>query len=68
MLITGDSLDFEECDEGTLSVTGVINGLTDGPHGFHVHQYGQLGNGCVDAGGHFNPFMVKQKSDYKSQQ
>lgn len=25
-------------------------------HGFHVHQYGRLGDSCSDAGAHFNPF------------
>merc|ERR1719228_1632298 len=34
---------------------GNIKGLTPGKHGFHVHQSGELGNGCQDAGGHYNP-------------
>ena len=38
----------------TTEVYGKINGLTDGLHGFHVHQFGELGNGCLDAGGHFD--------------
>ena len=29
-----------------------------GLHGIHVHQEGGLGNGCKDAGGHFDPDQV----------
>ena len=36
-------------------MTGIINNLPQGLHGFHVHEYGDLGNGCASAGGHYNP-------------
>ncbi|GFR10820.1 superoxide dismutase [Trichonephila clavata] len=39
-----------------VSITGQISGLGAGLHGFHVHQYGDLSQGCASAGGHFNPF------------
>ena len=32
-----------------------MNGLTAGLHGFHVHQFGNLSNGCATAGPHWNP-------------
>ena len=33
-----------------------ITGLAEGLHGFHIHQYGNLTDGCKTAGPHFNPF------------
>ena len=32
-----------------------IRGLTNGKHGFHIHQLGNTGNNCLNAKGHFNP-------------
>lgn len=39
--------------QGTL--TGV---LPAGQHGFHVHEFGDITNACVAAGGHYNPLNV----------
>ena len=30
-------------------------GMSPGEHGFHVHEKGDLGNGCMNTGGHYNP-------------
>ena len=39
-----------------------IRGLSTGDHGFHVHQYGNVSNKCLNAGGHFNPFKTSHGS------
>lgn len=39
----------------TVTIRGRIYGLKKGLHGFHIHQNGELGNNCKDAGPHFNP-------------
>jgi len=33
-----------------------ITGLSDGEHGFHVHEYGDLSDNCNSGCSHFNPF------------
>ena len=40
---------------GRTRVCARITGLTEGDHGFHVHEFGNLTKGCVSAGAHFNP-------------
>ena len=46
----------------TVHIRGVIRGLEPGKHGFHIHATGDLGDGCKAAGGHFNPFNVRNGS------
>merc|ERR1712147_33626 len=37
-------------------ITGEFKGMTPGLHGFHIHQFGNLTEGCKTAGPHYNPF------------
>ncbi|KRX00788.1 Superoxide dismutase, copper/zinc binding domain [Pseudocohnilembus persalinus] len=38
-----------------VEIKTTIKGLSAGKHGFHIHQYGNLLEGCKTAGPHFNP-------------
>lgn len=44
---------------GEVIIVGTLSGLTEGLHGIHVHEKGDLSDGCRAAGGHFNPFNRK---------
>lgn len=37
-----------------MTVTGDVSNLKAGEHGFHIHEFGDMTNGCVSAGPHFN--------------
>lgn len=45
---------FEDTGEG-LKIDYEIRGLYNGLHGFHIHEYGDLTDGCTSACAHFNP-------------
>lgn len=46
---------MEDRGDKTL-IVAKFSGLPTGKHGFHIHQWGDLSNGCLSAGEHFNPF------------
>jgi len=47
---------FVQTAGGKTIVNATIKNLSAGKHGFHVHEFGNLSEGCKTAGPHFNPF------------
>uniref|UniRef100_A0A131Z1G0 superoxide dismutase n=1 Tax=Rhipicephalus appendiculatus TaxID=34631 RepID=A0A131Z1G0_RHIAP len=47
---------FHQNRDENVTVQGNITNLPKGEHGFHVHQFGDLSNGCSSTGPHFNPY------------
>ena len=39
-----------------ITITATIKGLAKGKHGFHIHEFGNLKEGCQSCGSHYNPF------------
>uniref|UniRef100_A0AA49EST1 Superoxide dismutase [Cu-Zn] n=1 Tax=Ochrogaster lunifer TaxID=319761 RepID=A0AA49EST1_OCHLU len=46
---------FTRQDDGKIRVTGKVEGMEPGMYGFHIHEKGDLSEGCGSAKGHFNP-------------
>jgi Cu-Zn family superoxide dismutase len=53
--VKGNILCMQATSGGVTLIKGTISGLNPGEHGFHVHEYGDLSQGCESAGGHYNP-------------
>ena len=41
--------------------------MTPGQHGFHIHQFGNLTEGCKTAGPHWNPFGKTHGAPHKEE-
>jgi Cu-Zn family superoxide dismutase len=53
------TVSFTNSDSGVVVVVNLI-GLTEGKHGFHIHEYGDCSRpDGTPAGGHFNPYQEK---------
>jgi len=52
--VKGTIMFMQRPGEPTL-IKGKISGLKPGKHGFHVHEFGDLSDGCDSAGAHYNP-------------
>ncbi|XP_076396600.1 uncharacterized protein LOC100876247 [Megachile rotundata] len=52
--VTGH-LTITQTGDDAVEITGTVYGLTPGLHGFHVHEKGDLREGCTSTGPHFNP-------------
>ena len=47
----------------TTKISGNFSGLTPNQkHGFHIHIYGNLSQGCTSTGAHFNPLSMNHSS------
>ncbi|XP_067896643.1 superoxide dismutase [Cu-Zn]-like [Heterodontus francisci] len=46
---------FKSDVNGCVTVKGEFTGLTPGKHGLHIHSFGDLTNGWISAGSHYNP-------------
>ena len=53
--ITGSVHFRQKISSAKVHVTYEIHGMADGDHGFHIHQYGDMTEGCKSACAHFNP-------------
>ena len=55
--VTGVVSFSQETTSTPTKIVASVKGLSPNSlHGFHIHEFGDLTNGCVTAGPHFNPF------------
>ncbi|XP_062892685.1 copper chaperone for superoxide dismutase-like [Mobula hypostoma] len=46
---------FLQLTEQQCVIEGTVDGLSPGPHGLHVNEFGDVSNSCLSCGGHYNP-------------
>lgn len=47
---------FKEQKNGKTKVIVDLHNLSPGKHGFHIHEYGDMREGCSSCCSHFNPY------------
>jgi len=55
--ITG-TIEFEE-SKNNIIINVALKGISPGKHAIHIHEYGDLTDGCNSACAHFNPYNKK---------
>ena len=48
-------ISFKQKPGKATIISGTVTGLSKGLHGLHIHEFGDLSDGCDSAGGHYNP-------------
>ncbi|XP_053575951.1 copper chaperone for superoxide dismutase isoform X2 [Bombina bombina] len=46
---------FLQANEKKCIIDGTLDGLSPGLHGIHVHDFGDISDGCASCGKHYNP-------------
>jgi len=54
----GGSINFSQEPYGKMQIWGSIWGVKAGSHPFHVHEFGDLREGCASTGMHWDPTGV----------
>ncbi|KAK0219248.1 superoxide dismutase [Armillaria fumosa] len=55
--VNGNVVFLQDQPDGPVQIRGRIQGLDPSAlRGFHVHEFGNLTDGCTSAGAHYNPF------------
>ena len=49
-------IEFNEKSKNLMEIKINISGLSEGLHGFHIHETGDLRKGCSSLCSHFNPY------------
>ncbi|GAB5590906.1 copper chaperone [Umbelopsis nana] len=56
---------FVQIDNDTCLIDVTVQGLTPGKHGIHIHELGDISQGCDSCGDHYNPTGVDH-SDHET--
>lgn len=53
--VEGEIEFIQDVPSDNVRVVGYLRNLPRGNHGMHIHEFGDVTNGCTSAGEHFNP-------------